>query len=83
MRDPRALEIPMEFVIFTTPIRLNCLDFSVQKAFNMSLKIIKDLLDIILMLDETDPAKTRIVIYETDIVFVPPDDVLAGPQTSE
>ena len=67
MRAPCALKIAMEFVIFTTPIGLNCLDFSVQKSFNMSLKIIKDLLDIRLVLNEIDPAKTIIGIYKTDI----------------
>ena len=44
VRDVRALEVAMEFVVFTTPIGLNGLDFTIQKAFHMSLKIIEALL---------------------------------------
>ena len=38
--------ISVQFMVLTTPIRLNDLDFSVQKALSMSLQGIKDLLNI-------------------------------------
>ena len=38
MRDASALEITMQPVILTTPVRLNNYDFSVEKTLKMSLK---------------------------------------------
>ena len=58
MRDSCPLKITVQPMIFTTPVRLNCFDFSVQKAFDMSLEGIENLLNIRLMFKEIDPAKT-------------------------
>ena len=71
VRDPHALEVAMKFVIFTTPIRLNCLDFSVQKALDMSLEIIKDLLNVRFVFYKIYISKMRVVINEANVVFVP------------
>ena len=46
VRDAGVLKIAMELVILTAPIRLNRLDFSTQKAFNMSMETIEDPLNI-------------------------------------
>lgn len=71
MRDASALKVPMEFVILTTLIRLNCLNFKTQEAFHMSLKSIEDLLDIRLMFKQINPAETSVVIHKANIIFVP------------
>jgi hypothetical protein len=49
VRDAGALKIAVKLMIFPTPIRPNNLNFGVEKAFNMSLKSIENLLDIRLM----------------------------------
>jgi hypothetical protein len=70
VRNPGALEIAMKFVIFTTPVRLDNPNLCVQKALNMCLKRIENLLNIRLVLKEVDPTKTRIIIDKTNIIFV-------------
>ena len=62
VRDARALKIAMELVVFTTLVELNSLDFAIQEAFDMSLKVIKDLLNIRLMFKQIDPSEARVVI---------------------
>jgi hypothetical protein len=69
VRDTRVLKVPMELMVFTTPIGLNCLDFIIQKAFDMSLEVIEDLFNVRLMFDKIYPAKMGIIINETNIVF--------------
>jgi hypothetical protein len=49
----------------------------------MSLEGVKHLLDIRLVFEKIYPTKTRIVIDETHIILVPPEEARAGPQTSE
>ena len=83
VRDPHALEVAMKFMIFTTPIRLNCLDFSVQKTLDMSLEIIEDLLNVRFVFYKIYPAKTRVVINEANVVLVPPRRRTGWSQTSE
>ena len=83
VRDARALKIAMELVVFTTPVGLNSLDFAIQEAFDMSLKVIEDLLNIRLMFKQINPSEARVVINKTNIILVPPKDAIAGPQTSE
>ena len=88
MRDARALKIAIELVVFTTPVGLNNLDFAIQEAFDMSLKVIEDLLNIRLMFKQINPNEARVIINKTDIILVPPtppppEDAIAGPQTSE
>jgi hypothetical protein len=70
-------------VVFTTLVRLKGLDPSVQKMLDMSLKGIENLFYIRFVFKEINPAKTRIVINKANIVLVPPEETLAGPQTSE
>ena len=83
MGDARALKIAMDLVVFTTPVGLNSLDFAIQKAFDMSLKVIEDLLNIRLMFKQINPNEARVVINKINIILVPPEDAMAGPQTSE
>jgi hypothetical protein len=45
------LEVGMEAMIFTTPVRLNCSDFGIKEALNMSLELIKDALNVRFMFD--------------------------------
>jgi hypothetical protein len=59
----------MEFVVFTTPIGLNCLDLRIQKALNISLESIEYLLNIRLVFNKIDPTKTCVIIDKTDIIF--------------
>ena len=73
----------MELVVFTTQVGLNSLDFAIQEAFDMSLKVIEDLLNIGLMFKQINPSEARVIINKTDIILVPPEDAIAGPQTSE
>ena len=40
------MKVAMEFVVFTTLVGLNDLDFIIQKAFDMSLKVVENLLNI-------------------------------------
>jgi hypothetical protein len=72
MGNPRALEVLMEPMILTAPIRLNCLDFGAQKAFNVSLKRIENLFDIRLTLEKINPAKTRVIVDKANIILVSP-----------
>ena len=64
-----ALKVSMEFVIFTTPIGLNCLNLSTRKALNISLESIEHILNIRLVFNEIDPTKTCVIIDKTDIIF--------------
>ena len=72
VRDARALKIAMELVVFTTLVGLNSLDFAIQEAFDMSLKVIEDLLNIGLMFKQINPSEARVIINKTDIILVPP-----------
>ena len=83
VRDARALKIAMELVVFTTPVGLNSLDFAIQEAFDMSLKVIEDLLNIRLMFKKINPSEAHVVINKANIILVPPEDAIAGPQTAE
>jgi hypothetical protein len=49
----------------------------------MSLERIEDLLNIRLVLQEINPAETRIVINKTHIILKTTEEAIAGPQTSE
>ena len=71
MRDARALKVAMEFVVFTTPVGLNGLDFIIQKAFDMSLKVVENLLNIRLVFKQINPGEARVVINKTNIILVP------------
>ena len=72
VRDARVLKISMEFVVFTTPVGLNDLDFIIQKAFDMSLKVVGNLLNIRLVFKQINPSETRVVVKKTNIVLEPP-----------
>ena len=72
VRDARALKIAMELVVFTTPVGLNSPAFAIQKAFDMSLKVIEDLLNIRLVFKQINPSEARVVINKTNIILVPP-----------
>ena len=65
------MKVAMEFVVFTTPVRLNDLDFIIQKAFDMSLKVVKNLLNIRLVFKQINPDEARVVINKTNIILVP------------
>ena len=69
--DARALKVAIKLVEFTTPVRLNNLDFAIQKAFDMSLKVIEDLLNIRLVFKQINPGEARVVINKTNIILVP------------
>jgi hypothetical protein len=72
VNNTRALEVAIETMILTPPIGLNGLDFSIQKAFNISLESIKYLFNVRLVFKKINPSESRIIIYETNIVLVPP-----------
>ena len=65
------MKVAMEFVVFTTPVGLNGLDFTIPKAFDMSLKVVENLLNIRLVFEQINPAKTRVVINKANIILVP------------
>ena len=65
------LKVAMEFVVFTTPVGLNDLDFIIQKAFDMSLKVVENLLNIRLVFKQINPGEARVVINKTNIILVP------------
>jgi hypothetical protein len=83
VRHTRALKIARKFPILATAIRLNKSNLSVQEALNMDLKGIENLFDIRLMFEKINPTKTGVVIHKTNIKLVSPEEVRAGPQTSE
>ena len=70
MRDASALEITMQPVILTTPVGLNSYDFSVEKTLNMSLKGIKYLLNVRLVLKEINPREARVIVNKAHIIFI-------------
>ena len=59
----------MEFVIFTTPIGLNCLDLRTQEAPNIGLEGIKHILNIRLVFKKINPTKTCVIIDKADIII--------------
>ena len=67
--EARALKIAMKLVVFTTPVGLDGLDFIIQEAFDMSLKVIEDLLNIRLMFKQINPSELAIVIDKADVIF--------------
>ena len=68
--DAHALKVAVEFVVFTTPIGLNTLDFIIQKAFDMSLKVAENLLNIRLVFEQINLGKARVVINKANIILV-------------
>ena len=72
MGDARALKIVMELAVLTTLVGLNGLDYAIQKAFDMSLKVIEELLNIRLVFKQINPSEARVVINKTNIILVPP-----------
>jgi hypothetical protein len=67
-----VLKVPMQTMVFTTPVGLKRLDLGVQKTLNMSLKRIEYLFHIRFVFKEIDPTKARIVINKANIILVPP-----------
>ena len=70
MRDPSALKISVQYVVLATLVRLNGYDFSMEKTLNMSLKSIKHLLNVTLVLEEINPREARIVIGRAHIILI-------------
>ena len=70
MRDPSALKITVQSVVLATPVRLNGYDFSVEKMLNMSLKGIKHLLNVRLVLKLIFPTEARIIIDKAHIILI-------------
>ena len=70
MRDPSALKISVQSVVLATPVLLNGYDFSVEKTLNMSLKSIKHLLNVRLVLKKIYPSETGIIIYKSHIILI-------------
>jgi hypothetical protein len=69
VRYTSALKILMKLMIFTTPVRLDGFNFGVQEKLDMSLESIKHPLNIRFVVKKVNPAKTRVVINETNIVL--------------
>ena len=65
------MKVAMEFVVFTTPVRLTGFDFIIQKAFDMSLEVVENLLNIRLVFKQINPGEARVVINKTNIILVP------------
>jgi hypothetical protein len=82
VNNPCALKVSVKTIVFTTPIRLNRFNLSIEKTLDMSLKSIEYLFNIRLMFKKIYPSEPGVVIDKADIVFVPPEETLAGPQTS-
>ena len=70
MSDPKRLEKRVEVAIFTTPIRLDMDNFMLEKAFNMFLKLNKDIKHIRFTLNKIKPSKATVSINETDIIIM-------------
>jgi hypothetical protein len=71
MGDAKTLEVAVQLMILATPIRLNGFDFGVQQTLHMRLEGVEDMLNIRLMLEKINPAKTEIVIDKANIIFIP------------
>ena len=72
MSDTCLMNIFMDLVISTTLVRLDSMNFSIQKMFNMILEIIKDLFNIRFVFKEINPSITIVVIQESNIIFKTP-----------
>jgi hypothetical protein len=72
MRDSYSLKERVEFLILASRITLYRHKFSIELSFNKVLKVMKDLEDIRLFLDQIDPHVLAIVIYEANVICVPP-----------
>ena len=70
MRDPSALKITVQSMVLATPVGLNYDDFSVEKTLNMSLKSIKYLLNVRLVLKEINPRETRVIVNKAHIILI-------------
>ena len=57
-------------MVLATPVGLNYDDFSVEKTLNMSLKGIKHLLNVRLMLKEINPREARVIVNKAHIIFI-------------
>jgi hypothetical protein len=69
----RAKKCVVHFLIFATPIRLDTFNFDIQKAFNMSLKLKKNVRGLRPVMHQIDPRKLTEIINETYIVFETPN----------
>jgi hypothetical protein len=72
VNNPCALKVSVKTMVFTTPIRLNRFNLSIEKTLDMSLKSIEYLFNIRLMFKKIYPSEPGVVIDKADIVFVPP-----------
>ena len=57
-------------MVLATPVRLNGYDFSVDKTLNMSLKGIKHLLNVRLVLKKIHPSETGIIIDKAHTILI-------------
>jgi hypothetical protein len=69
VRYTTALKILMKLMIFTIPVRLDGFNFGVQEKLDMNLESIKHPLNIRFLFKKVNPAKTRVVINEINIVL--------------
>ena len=70
MRYSLILEVFVQALIFATPVRLNTLDFYIEKAFNMCLETKKNLLNFRFGKQQIDPSEFAKSINKGDIIFV-------------
>ena len=70
MSDPKRLKEGVEVAILATPVRLNMNNFVLEKAFNMFLKLNKNVKHIRFTFDKIKPGKAAVSINKTDIVIM-------------
>lgn len=69
MRYAYALEEGIQFLVFTSPIRLHGNDFAIKKAFNKTLKIMKTLKDFRFVAKQINPSEFTEIIDKTNIII--------------
>jgi hypothetical protein len=72
VNNPCVLKVSVKMMVFTTPIRPNRFNLSIQETLHMSLKSIEYLFNIRLMFKKIGLSEPRVIIDKVDIVFVPP-----------
>jgi hypothetical protein len=70
VRDPNFLEEGIEFLILTSPVRLNSKNFLVKKTFDQSLKFTKFLKKLRFVFKQIYLSKLAEIINETNIIFI-------------
>jgi hypothetical protein len=69
MSNAQGSEGVMYFLVFATPIRLSTLYFSIEKTFNVRLKLQKDTMSLSTVTHQINLGKFVKIINEVDVIF--------------